>query len=117
PYFWGHADETGSGDGDGATFNQPLPCGSTWENYAPALDAALERIVVFGARTLIVSYGADTFESDPISEFKLTTPDMGRIGAAIATLGLPTLSVMEGGYRIDALGKNVEAYLTGLETG
>ncbi|MEL6487105.1 MAG: histone deacetylase family protein, partial [Pseudomonadota bacterium] len=39
------------------------------------------------------------------------------IGAAIATLGLPTLTVMEGGYRIDALGSNVEAYLSGLETG
>ncbi|MEM6856493.1 MAG: histone deacetylase family protein [Pseudomonadota bacterium] len=115
PYFWGHADEVGSGDGEGATFNQPLPRGTTWETYAPALDAALERIAAFGARTLIVSYGADTFERDPISEFRLTTPDMQRIGAAIATLGLPTLSVMEGGYRIDALGLNVEAYLSGLE--
>ncbi|MEO0872453.1 MAG: histone deacetylase family protein [Pseudomonadota bacterium] len=117
PYFWGHADEVGSGNGEGATFNQPLPRGTIWETYAPALDAALERIAAFGARTLIVSYGADTFESDPISEFKLNTPNMQRIGAAIATLGLPTLTVMEGGYRIDALGKNVEAYLTGLETG
>ena len=117
PYFWGHADETGAGEGAGTTFNQPLPRGTTWETYAPALDAALERIARFGPRTLIVSYGADTFESDPISEFKLTTRDMQRIGAAIAALDLPTLTVMEGGYRIDALGDNVAAYLAGLETG
>ena len=117
PYFWGHADETGEGDGEGATFNQPLPRGTTWETYAPALDQALERITAFGAKTLIVSYGADTFERDPISEFKLTTDDMHRIGAQIATLNLPTLTVMEGGYRIDALGRNVEAYLAGLEAG
>ena len=40
---------------------------------------------------------------------------MQRIGAAIRALDLPTLTVMEGGYRIDALGSNVEAYLAGLE--
>ncbi|MDJ0977243.1 MAG: histone deacetylase family protein [Erythrobacter sp.] len=117
PYFWGHADETGEGEGAGTTFNQPLPRGTTWPAYSAALDKALERIARFGARTLIVSYGADTFESDPISEFKLTTPDMHRIGAAIHSLDLPTVTVMEGGYRIDALGRNVEAYLAGLETG
>ncbi|MEL6541896.1 MAG: histone deacetylase family protein [Pseudomonadota bacterium] len=117
PYFWGHADEKGEGDGEDATFNQPLPRGTTWETYAPALDKALARITAFGAKALIVSYGADTFEQDPISEFKLTTQDMHRIGAAIATLDLPTLTVMEGGYRIDALGRNVEAYLAGLEAG
>lgn len=117
PYFWGHADEAGEGDGEGATFNQPLPRGTNWATYEPALMKALERISAFGAKTLIVSYGADTFEQDPISEFKLTTQDMHRIGAAIATLGLPTLTVMEGGYRIDALGRNVEAYLAGLESG
>jgi acetoin utilization deacetylase AcuC-like enzyme len=117
PYFWGHADETGSGAGEGATFNQPLARGTTWETYAPALDQALERIAAFGPRLLIVSYGADTFETDPISRFRLTTRDMQRIGARVRSLGVPTLSVMEGGYRIDALGSNVEAYLAGLETG
>ncbi|MEM6826807.1 MAG: histone deacetylase family protein [Pseudomonadota bacterium] len=116
PYFWGHADETGGGKGEGATFNQPLPRGTTWATYQPALMKALERVSAFGPRTLIVSYGADTFESDPISEFKLTTNDMQRIGAAIATLNLPTLTVMEGGYRIEALGSNVEAYIAGMET-
>ena len=117
PYFWGHADETGSGEGEGATFNQPLPRGTTWEGYEPALVNALEQVAAFGPRTLIVSYGADTFESDPISQFRLTTQDMQRIGAAIRTLDLPTLTVMEGGYNIAALGANVAAYLAGLEAG
>jgi len=116
PYFWGHADERGSGTGEGTTFNQPLPRGTTWREYEPALQAALERITDFRAKTLIVSYGADTFESDPISAFKLTTQDMGRIGSAIGKLDLPTVTVMEGGYNIEALGKNVLSFLTGLET-
>ena len=117
PYFWGHADETGAGAGKNGTFNQPLPQGTKWNDYEPALMKSLERIATFGAKTLIVSYGADTFENDPISAFKLTTRDMQRIGAAVASMKLPTLTVMEGGYRIEALGSNVEAYLSGLEGG
>ncbi|MEP0391664.1 MAG: histone deacetylase family protein [Erythrobacter sp.] len=114
PYFWGHADETGEGEGEGATFNQPLPRGTTWVGYEPALDAALEKIVRFGAKFLVISYGADTFEADPISFFKLTTSDMHKIAERVRTLGLPTVTVMEGGYNIDALGSNVEAFLSGL---
>jgi len=114
PYFWGHADEVGAGEGEGATFNQPLPRGTTWEDYAPALDRALDRIASFGAKFLVISYGADTFEADPISHLKLTTQDMGRIGGRIATLALPSVTVMEGGYNIEALGRNVDAFISGL---
>lgn len=115
PYFWGHADERGAGAGDGATFNQPLPRGTTWATYEGALAKALEAVTKFGAKTLIVSYGADTFAEDPISQFALTTDDMQRMGAAIAALGLPTVTVMEGGYNVAELGRNVAAFIAGLE--
>lgn len=117
PYFWGHADETGAGDGAGATLNLPLPRGTQWAGYEPALRRALEAIARFGAKFLVVSYGADTFAADPISHFKLTTEDMGRMGAVIAGAGLPGVCVMEGGYNIPALGANVAAFLGGLDSG
>lgn len=117
PYFWGHADERGAGAGEGATFNQPLPRGTGWAGYEGALCKALEAVAAFGARTLIVSYGADTYAEDPISHFALTTQDMQRIGNHIATTGLPTVTVMEGGYNVAALGENVAAFLAGLEGG
>ncbi len=117
PYFWGHADERGAGAGEGTTFNQPLPRGTGWAQYEVALGKALEAISAFGAKTLIVSYGADTFANDPISHFALTTEDMQRIGNSIATLGLPTITVMEGGYDVAALGRNVAAFIAGLEGG
>jgi acetoin utilization deacetylase AcuC-like enzyme len=116
PYYWGHADERGAGEGEGATFNLPLPRGTTWAQYEGALSKALEAVAKFGARTLIVSYGADTFETDPISHFALTTEDMHSIAARIAGLGLPTLTVMEGGYDVAALGRNVAAFIAGLES-
>lgn len=116
PYFWGHADECGAGAGEGATFNQPLPRGTGWADYEGALARALDAIAKFGARTLIMSYGADTFAEDPIAQFALTTDDMQRMGAMIGAAGLPSVIVMEGGYNVAALGRNVAAFIAGLES-
>ena len=113
PYYWGHADETGSGDGEGANLSLPLPRGTDWTAYAKALDRALDWIERFEADLLIVSYGADTYAFDPISHFKLETRDYQPMGQAIAALALPTLIVMEGGYAVDALGANVTGFLGG----
>jgi acetoin utilization deacetylase AcuC-like enzyme len=45
--------------------------------------------------------------------FKLTADDYPVLARDIAALGLPTAIVMEGGYAIDALGRNVAAFLSG----
>lgn len=113
PYFWGHADERGEGAGAGTTLNLPLPRGTGWADYAPALDIALAAVRDHGAGLLVVSFGADTFAGDPISAFGIATPDYTRMGRAIAALGLPTVIVMEGGYAVDDLGANVAAFLAG----
>ena len=113
PFYWGHADEAGEGAGEGATLNLPLPQGTDFAAYRPALATALARIAAFGAELLIVSYGADTFVGDPISHFALETADYPLMAREIAALGLPTVIVMEGGYATDALGANVAAFLSG----
>jgi acetoin utilization deacetylase AcuC-like enzyme len=113
PYFWGHADESGEGDGEGATLNLPLPRGTGLAAFLPALDEALAAIAAFGADLLVISYGADTFAGDPISFFRIGTADYAVIAGRIAALGLPSLIVMEGGYAVDALGANVLSFLSG----
>lgn len=113
PYFWGHADESGEGAGEGANLNLPLPRGTDLAAYLPALDKALERIASFAPELLIVSYGADTFGGDPISHFTLQTADYATLAKGIASLDLPNLIIMEGGYAVDALGANVTAFLSG----
>jgi acetoin utilization deacetylase AcuC-like enzyme len=115
PFFWGHADERGEGEGEGATLNLPLPRGTGIRDYEAALDRALEAIAGFGAELLVCSFGADTFADDPISFFELETADYRPVARRIASLGLPTLVVMEGGYAVDALGANVASFLEGLE--
>ena len=115
PYFWGMADETGEGEGEGATLNLPLPRGTTLAEFEPALGAALDRIAAFAPDLLICSYGADTYAGDPISYFKIETDDYPRIARRIASLGLPTLVVMEGGYAVEEIGINAVGVLTGFE--
>ncbi len=117
PYFLGHADEHGAGPGAGFTVNFPLRHGTTMELWSRALDEACRRIGEYGAEALVVSLGVDTFEGDPISKFRLTEADFPPIGARIAALRLPTVFVMEGGYAIEALGRNVASVLEGYLNG
>lgn len=112
PFYWGHADETGEGDGEGATLNLPLPRGTALPEFSRALDRALDRIAAFAPGLVICSYGADTYAGDPISHFAIETRDYEQIARRIASLGLPTLIAMEGGYAVDALGENVAAFLS-----
>jgi acetoin utilization deacetylase AcuC-like enzyme len=115
PFYWGHADETGEGQGAGATLNIPLPHGTGITGYLPALDRALAGVRAFLPDLLVVSFGADTFEGDPISHFAIRTEDYGAMAGAVDALGLPTLIVMEGGYAAAALGANVARFIGGLE--
>ncbi|WP_027962761.1 histone deacetylase family protein [Halomonas halodenitrificans] len=117
PYFTGHADEVGEGDGAGYTVNYPLPKGSGAEVWFHVLEAAKERIRESGCELLIVSLGVDTFEGDPISAFRLSGDDFTAMGRRLAALGLPTLLLMEGGYAVEEIGTNVANVLSGITEG
>ena len=115
PYFAGYADERGAGAGLGYNLNIPLEAGVADERYLQALEEALLAIAESAPHFLVLSAGFDTFGGDPVGDFALTTGAYSMIGQRIATLGLPTLIVQEGGYAIEALGENVVALLRGFE--
>ncbi|MEQ8356433.1 MAG: histone deacetylase family protein [Kiloniellaceae bacterium] len=115
PFFLGYEDETGAGAGEDCNANYPLPWGSGFDVWRAALREACKRIGDYGPEALIVSLGVDTFEHDPISKFKLKSADYVTIGNEIATLGKPTLFVMEGGYAVAEIGVNAVNVLTGFE--
>ncbi|MBL3674842.1 histone deacetylase family protein [Paracoccus aerius] len=115
PYYIGFADEIGEGAGQRTNLNLPLPWGSDYSVWNAALDQALERIRAFAPDRLVVSLGVDTFKDDPISHFRLKEQDYAQIGARIATVGVPVLFVMEGGYAIEAIGVNAVNVLRGFE--
>ena len=114
PFFWGHAQERGTGAGLGANLNLPLPRGTDDAVYLEALEIALRRARSFGADVIVVALGLDAHVSDPFMGFAVTTEGFARIGAAIAGTGLPLALVQEGGYVSDALGANLTSFLSGV---
>ena len=115
PCFSGYADERGEGVGLGYNLNYPLPAGSNWDAWSRALNDALRQIAGFGADYLVVSLGVAPSLADPISSFKLDSPDYLTMGEMIAKLGLPTLFVMEGGYAVEEIGINAVNVLTAFD--
>ena len=91
---------------------RPAPAGTPG---APRWNRPAREIERYGADIIVVSLGVDTFKDDPISQFKLDSPDYLAMGARIARLGKPTLFVMEGGYAVEEIGINAVNVLEGFE--
>jgi acetoin utilization deacetylase AcuC-like enzyme len=117
PFFLGYADEPGEGKGHGFNVNYPLPFGTVWQDYEPALADALRKIAQFRPDALVVALGLDTFAGDPTTHFGIETEDYVSMGRTIAGLDLPVLVVLEGGYSVEHIGRNTVRFLTGLEAG
>jgi acetoin utilization deacetylase AcuC-like enzyme len=115
PFVWGYAHERGEGSGLGANLNIPLPMGTGDDAYMTALADARKTIDAFAPGALVVALGLDASEHDPLKGMSITTGGFERIGAAIAQIGLPTVTVQEGGYLSDVLGGNLTAFLAGFE--
>ncbi len=113
PFYLGHGDETGVGQGLGANLNLPLPRGSNFAVWDAALEHSLACIARHGTDALVVSLGMDTFEGDPISGFTLQSADYLRVGERLKAAGLPTALVFEGGYAVAEVGVNAVNVLEG----
>jgi acetoin utilization deacetylase AcuC-like enzyme len=113
PFYLGHADERGTGAGEGFNLNLPLPRGTGFDAWRHALQQALQAVADYAPGALVVALGLDTFEGDPISGFRLRSADYFDVGADLAALGLPTAFVFEGGYAVAELGINTVNVLEG----
>ncbi len=113
PHMAGYAQERGAGRGEGYTLNLPRPVGSDEDAVLAAIGEGLAAIARFAPDMLFVSLGFDTFADDPLAAFGVTTPGFARMAALIASAGLPTVLVQEGGYAIDALSANLDSFLSG----
>jgi acetoin utilization deacetylase AcuC-like enzyme len=113
PYFTGFAEERGIGAGEGFNLNIPLEkyCGfATYHNaFRAGLDKALSR---FQPEYVVISAGFDIANHDPLGHFGLSFDDFHTLGCEFRALGKKTLIIQEGGYLVENLGRNVEAFLT-----
>jgi acetoin utilization deacetylase AcuC-like enzyme len=114
PYFTGFADERGRDSGEGFNLNLPLPERVSGERYRRALGRAVKRVKRFAPKFLVVALGFDPAKGDPTGSWALSAQDFEGNGRMIGALGIPTLVVQEGGYRIRSLGTNARHFFLGL---
>ncbi|MNV84853.1 Acetylpolyamine aminohydrolase [compost metagenome] len=91
----------------------PLPAGTDFATWTQALRQGLSAIQAFKADAVVIALGVDTYEGDPISKFKLKSVDYFDVGRKLASLGLPAVFTMEGGYAVADVGINVANVLEG----
>jgi acetoin utilization deacetylase AcuC-like enzyme len=111
PFYAGYGEEAGEGAGRGFNLNLPLVHGSGDAVFLAGLDTALARIKAFRPAALVVAFGLDASEHDPIGALKVTTSGFAAVARAIAGADLPTLLVQEGGYAGEPLQRDLKAFL------
>jgi acetoin utilization deacetylase AcuC-like enzyme len=118
----GWAQETGSGKGKGYTLNFPMLPGSSDEAYLKAMEHVEQKMERFKPQFLLISAGFDAHIADPLAHIRLTkngykslTRSVKNIAESYAQGGI--VSVLEGGYNMEALKESLEAHITVLMEG
>ena len=113
PHYVGHASETGTGPGENATRNLPLPEATGDGPWLDGVRSLADWVTGAGCTALVVSLGVDAAADDPESPLLVTWDGYRAAGAVLRSTGLPTVVVQEGGYHLPTLGPLVSAYLHG----
>ncbi len=119
PFYPGSGDtnETGTGRGLGATFNLPVKFGTSRKDYLTQFASLLETAAANCRPDLIlISAGFDAHVNDPIGSLGLETEDFAALtklllAAANSHCKGRLVSILEGGYDVDALAASVEVHL------
>ena len=100
--------------------NAPLRAGDTGETFREAYDTALlPRIEAFSPDLILISAGFDAHYRDPLGNLRLREEDFAWITRKLMAIaerkcGGRVVSLLEGGYDLDGLGRSVAAHVTAL---
>jgi acetoin utilization protein AcuC len=96
--------ETGSGPGEGASFNVPFPAGTDDETYLWAFDQVVPPAVDrFAPDIVVTQLGVDTHASDPLAGLMLTSHGHEAVFRRLAALAPRWLALGGGGYNIEVV--------------
>jgi acetoin utilization deacetylase AcuC-like enzyme len=99
--------------GQGNIFNIPLPPGSGDKEYLAAFDREVVPWLEDGEPdVLLISAGFDAHEGDPLAQQRLSTEAFALFTKKVARQ--PVLSLLEGGYDLDALAVSTRAHVQAL---
>ena len=113
----GTADETGSGPGLGSTFNLPLSFGTSRREFLGQFQTVLQSAADRCRPELVlVSAGFDAHAADPIGSLGLESEDFCELTQMVADVAAQhcrgrLVSLLEGGYNVDALAESVQCHL------
>ena len=99
-----------------------MKAGSGEEAYINAFNKEiLPTLDGFRPNLILISAGFDAHKDDPLANINLTEESFARMttmmmDAAKSYCGGKIVSVLEGGYNVNALARSVEAHLTQLMT-
>ena len=113
PYYAGYADEIGVGRGEGWNLNLPLAPGTADAGFIAAADCGIDAIRQKRPAALVVSVGFDAHAGDPTANLAVSSTAFKAVGHLIRGIGRPVILVQEGGYIVERLSENLQAFLTG----
>ncbi|VVM04781.1 histone deacetylase family protein [Methylacidimicrobium tartarophylax] len=117
----GHASERGKGEGEGFTLNLPMRPGSGDAEYRTAFEEkVLPAADGFQPDFVLVSAGFDAHRDDPLGNLLLSEEGFAEMTTLIREVADRhcrgrLVSVLEGGYHLDALARCLDAHLCALE--
>ncbi len=116
----GDDDETGIGEGLGATLNLPVRFGISRSDYQAAFADALETAATrCRPQLILLSAGFDAHKRDPIGSLGLESSDFGELTRMVTAVADQhcdgrVVSLLEGGYNVEALAESVLEHLEAL---
>ena len=99
--------------------NIPLPAGTNSEEYFNAYEHVLKKLKEFKPEFLLFSAGFDAHQDDPLAQFKLRSKDFYDITKRTLkvinkSINNKVVSILEGGYDLNALKESSEYHLKAL---
>ncbi len=113
----GWENETGLGAGAGFTLNLPMPPGSGDEAYRQAFAKRVEPAVdAYRPQFILISAGFDAHRDDPLAPIELEDESYAWMTRSVMDMAARhanghVVSVLEGGYDLDALGRCVTTHV------
>jgi acetoin utilization deacetylase AcuC-like enzyme len=118
----GASSERGLGEGEGATLNAPMAAGTGDREWLDVMEGAFTAAIdAFRPQLVLVSAGFDAHREDPLSGTLVTEAGYARMTEIVQDWAARhargrLVSLLEGGYNLDALARSVETHLKTLQT-
>ncbi len=113
----GLANETGEGAGQGKTLNVPIMAGTYEEEYLIQFqESVVPAVEAHAPEAIVVSAGFDAHRDDPLGELMISEEGFACLTRSVKALSENLcsgrlISLLEGGYDLDALERSVLAHL------